>query len=125
MSLWSPLNMYSIEKMGRNFQELRLRSLISGLLSYLPGLYHWWDNRRPTGNTISSNYSRSIWEFHRDNFMRMTNGRRPLVVAELGPGATLGTLIAALCDGVDKAIGLDVCSYAGGETTNQKMLDDL
>jgi hypothetical protein len=57
--------------------------------------------------------------------MRHTNGERPLAVAELGPGATLATCIAALCDRVDKAIGLDVCPYAGGDRINQKMLDEL
>lgn len=107
-----------------NFREIRLRSLVGGLLSYIPGLYYWWDNRRPTGNTASSKYARSIWEFHRDNFERYSKGRRPLRVAELGPGATLATCIAALCDGVDTAVGLDVCPYAGGNQ-NQKMLDEL
>ncbi len=89
-------------------KELRVRPLVGGVLSYLPKLYEWWDNRRPTGNTASSTYSKGIWEFYRDNYCRHMHGQRPQAIAELGPGATLGTCIAALCDGIEQAVGLDV-----------------
>lgn len=105
--------------------ELRVRSLLGGILSYLPGLYDWWDNRRPTGNTASSAYSQGIWAFHRDNYCRYMQGQRPQAIAELGPGATLSTCIAALCDGVERAVGLDICPYAGSSRLNQQMLEEL
>jgi SAM-dependent methyltransferase len=105
--------------------ELQARPLAAGLLSCLPRLYEWWDNRRPTGNTASSTYSRGIWTFHRDNYHRHSAAATLGTVAELGPGATLATCIAALCDGVGQAVGLDVCPYAGGSTRNLKMLDEL
>lgn len=105
--------------------ELRTRSLISGLLSYILGLYNWWDNRRPTGHTASSNYCKSIWEFHRGNYIDATHGQRPSTVAELGPGASLGTCLAALCDGIEYAVGLDVCPYAEEDILNKLMLEEL
>ena len=107
------------------FNELRLRPIAGGILSLIPGLYKWWDNQRPTGNTASSSYSKGIWEFHRDNYRRYTQKQHPYSIAELGPGATLGTCIAALCDGVERAVGLDVCPYAGSSQLNQEMLDEL
>ncbi len=105
--------------------ELRARPLAAGLLSCIPKLYDWWDNRRPTGNTASSTYAKGIWSFHRDNYARYMQGARPRTVAELGPGATLATCIAALCDGVERAVGLDVCPYAGGSSRNLQMLEEL
>lgn len=105
--------------------ELRARPLVGGLLSYIPRLYAWWDNRRPTGNTASSSYSRGIWAFHCENYRQANQGEKPRVVAELGPGATLATCIAALCDGMEHAIGLDVCPYADSVRINRQMLDEL
>ena len=105
--------------------DLRIRALVGGILSYLPELYSWWDNRRPTGNAALSAYSKGIWEFHRDNYRRYMQGQSPQALAELGPGATLGTCIAALCDveGVERAVGLDICPYAGSSRLNTQMRD--
>lgn len=107
------------------FRELRFRPLVGGILSYAPGLYEWWDNRRPTGNATSAAYVESIWQFHLSNMRQYNNVSAPSVVVELGPGASLGSCITALRDGADKAIGLDAYPYADNSELNHRILDEL
>ena len=106
-------------------RELKIRPIVTGILSNIPGLFSWWDSRRPMGNTSSASYARSVWRFHLENYKSHKDGCTPPVIAEFGPGATLGSCIAALCDGVGKAIALDVCPYASKDSKNLKMLDEL
>lgn len=106
-------------------RELKMRPVVSGALSFIPGLYSWWDRRRPMGNTASARYARSIWKFHLANYRRFIGDHIPETVAELGPGASLGSCISALCDGVNQAIALDVCPYADNNLLNLKLLDEL
>lgn len=106
-------------------RELKIRPIVTGILSNIPGLFSWWDSRRPMGNTSSASYARSVWRFHLENYKSHKDGRMPTAVAEFGPGATLGSCIAALCDGVDRAIALDVCPYASKNSVNLQMLEEL
>lgn len=99
------------------------RALVTGLASYVPGLYDWWDRRRPMGNTSSAEYSHRIWRHHRAN-SSIAGLKFPSAVGELGPGASLGALISALLDGVDTAIGLDAGKYANSEA-NLRVFADL
>ena len=52
-----------------------------------------------------------IWQFHRDNEVKVT-GSMPRNIGELGPGANLGTCIAALLDGVESAIAFDAGNWS-------------
>jgi hypothetical protein len=106
-------------------REARIRPIATGILSNIPGLFSWWDRRRPMGNTSSATYARGVWRFHLENYKKFVDDRTPRVVAEFGPGATLGTCIAALCDGVDNAIALDVCPYASDASINLGVLEEL
>jgi len=106
--------------------NINLRSLIGGLLSYTPGLYQWWDNRRPTGNAASAEYAEGIWQFHLKNLQQVkTENYMPDSIAELGPGASLGSCISALKSGVRIAIGLDVCPYAENINLNIDVLNKI
>lgn len=107
------------------FRELRLRPIVTGVLSSIPGVFSWWDKRRPMGNTASSTYARGVWRFHLAHYFSFVHESMPSVVAEFGPGATLGSCIAALCDGVGKAVALDACPYASNDFLNLRMLDEL
>jgi len=107
------------------FREVKIRPILAGFLSYLPGLFAWWDGRRPMGNTSSAYYSRGIWRFHLANYKLASGAAKPENVVELGPGATLGTCVAALCDGVNRAIGLDACPYASSSAENLRILKEL
>lgn len=106
-------------------RELRLRPIVAGVLSSIPGVFSWWDRRRPMGNTASSTYARGVWRFHLAHYFSFAHERMPSVVAEFGPGATLGSCIAALCDGVGRAIALDACPYASNDSLNLRMLNEL
>jgi SAM-dependent methyltransferase len=110
--------------MGSVLRDLRTRSLATGVLSYVPGLFAWWDRRRPMGNTASAPYCRGIWEFHLSNYRRASDGDTPSAVAELGPGATLGVCIAALLDGTETATALDAGQYAA-QDANLRVFDEL
>lgn len=99
------------------------RAMLTGVLSHAPGLFDWWDRRRPMGNTASASYARGVWRLHLAN--AATAGMpSPRAVGELGPGASLGACIAALLDGVETAVGLDAGQYANPET-NQRVLTEL
>ncbi|WP_309630378.1 methyltransferase domain-containing protein [Brevundimonas sp.] len=99
------------------------RSFATGAMSYIPGLFEWWDDRRPMGNTADPAYCRNIWRFHRDNALQASPNRLARV-GEIGPGATLGVCIAALLDGVDQAVAIDAGHYAKIEA-NVGMLRSL
>ena len=107
-------------------RDINKRAFLGGVLSYIPGLYAWWDRRRPTGNAFSSEYSKSIWNFHFDNYQRLLGSKViPKVVAEFGTGASLGSLIAAIKDDVKFVIGLDLVPYADNFKLNKKILDEI
>ena len=114
----------------KNFEilvkEVKLRPLIGGILSYIPFLYELWDKSRPTGQASSAMYSKSIWEFHFKNFKKFSKYKKePISVAEFGTGASLGTLVSAIKDGVKNAVGLDLIPYANNYKLNKRIIDEL
>jgi SAM-dependent methyltransferase len=104
--------------------EVRFRPLFSGILSFIPGVFGFWDRIRPMGNTVSAKYCQSIWQIHRDKSQHVNGGAMPVAVAELGPGASLGVCIAALLDGVDTAVALDAGHYED-RAANLRILQEL
>lgn len=88
---------------------MNLRQLAYGLLSYLPripeSLY------KGTGGTDSAEYCYCIWLRHL--VLAHSGGMRrlPGVVAELGPGDSIGVGLAALLSGTDRYLALDAVSH--------------
>ena len=84
--------------------------LLRGISTYVPGL------RRlvvgGTGGTISARYCFSIWLRHLVMAARSGLNARPEVVAELGPGDSLGVGLAALLSGSDRYYAFDVIRHA-------------
>lgn len=76
-----------------------------------------------TGGTTDSRYCYSTWLRH---LILLNKYKKdiPSIVAELGPGDSLGTGIAALLCGCEKYIGLDVFTY-GNAAHNVKIFDEL
>ena len=105
--------------------DLRFRPVIGGLLSYIPRLYNFWDNSRPTGRNFNSEYSKKIWKIHLNKYKTFANSNTPNIIAELGLGASLGTLISAIKDNVKIAVGLDAVPYATDYKLNKKLLDEI
>ncbi len=111
--------------MNYYFREILIRPLLGGIFSYIPGLYAWWDARRPTGNSASAAYAKGIWKFHIENVQKSIPKFMPKRVIEFGPGASLGSSISAIDDGVMHAIGIDVCPYIEHSSTNLCVLNEL
>ena len=108
------------------FRDSNLRPILGGILSYIPGLYSWWDGRRPTGNSYTSAYSKSIWKYHLKNYQKFSEKHnKPKIVAEFGTGASIGSLIAALKDDIKLVVGLDLIPYANNYCLNKKLVDEI
>lgn len=104
---------------------MRLAPLFKGLSTYLPGLSNGFsrerENREGTG---SARYCYSIWLRH---LVMLEQNRLPTqfnVVAELGPGNSLGVGLAALLSGVNRHYSLDVVDYTANKR-NLEIFDEL
>jgi len=101
---------------------LKAKALLAGLATWIPG----YDYVRTTGGTDSARYCYSVWLRHL--ILSQASGRLPpgvpSVVAELGPGDSIGIGVAALLSGADKYYALDVVRYTDLRRT-QVVLDEL
>jgi SAM-dependent methyltransferase len=95
--------------------------LIKGVIKHLPFAKTLLKNK--TGGTIESRYCYSVWMRHLENW-NTANENIPRVVAELGPGDSLGVGLAALLSGAEKIYALDVIKYWDNER-NIKIFDEL
>lgn len=102
--------------------KMKLRPFITGIATFLPGISLLVG--KTTGGTCSSRYCYSVWLRH----MVMAKMNRlnpyPKIIAELGPGDSLGIGMAALISGCDKYFAFDVVEYAS-VNTNLKIFDEL
>lgn len=99
-----------------------LKHVVRGLCTYAPAI----EKRigKATSGTDSARYCYSVWLRH----LAMANAAKlpddPRVVAELGPGDSLGIGVMALLTGASQYVGLDVVQYAD-MSRNVAMLDEL
>lgn len=98
------------------------RRLLTGLLTFVPGGRML--SERTTGGTDSARYCYWVWLRHL--LLARRNGLLGdiSVVAELGPGESLGTGLAALLSGTDRYYAFDIIPYAKAEM-NLRILDQL
>jgi len=100
-----------------------IKHILKGITTYIPGAYSAF-SRKQTGGTDSARYCYSVWL----RFMVMASkydlSTCPGVVAELGPGDSIGIGLAALISGVSKYFALDVIDYANPER-NLEIFDKL
>lgn len=99
-----------------------VKHIIKGIATYLPGLGRFACRR--TGGTDSARYCYSVWLRHLVMVHRAGLETRPKVVAELGPGDSIGTGLAALLSGAEKYYALDVVKYADTQA-NLDIFDEL
>ena len=99
-----------------------IRHIIRGALTYVPPI----ENRlaKRTGGTVSARYCYSVWLRHLIMAHHSGLPTRPEVVAELGPGDSLGIGLAALLSGCERYYGFDVVEYADAGT-NRAILEEL
>lgn len=89
---------------------MKFKKVAAGLATYVPGLRN--RHIKGTGGTASPRYCYSIWLRHL--VMARENGldTAPAIVAELGPGDSIGIGLAALLTGAEKYYALDVVEHA-------------
>jgi hypothetical protein len=91
-----------------------------GLKSYLP----FGKKEYGTGGTDSARYCYSVWLRHLSILRRNGMASVPTVVAELGPGDSLGIGLAALLSGTEHYYALDVVEYIDKER-NLSIFEEL
>lgn len=99
----------------------KTKALLAGLATWIPG----YDHARTTGGTDSARYCYSVWLRHL--VLAQTCRSRagmPGIVAELGPGDTIGIGVAALLSGVEKYYALDLVRYSNS-TRTRAIFDEL
>ena len=101
---------------------MSVRPILRGLATYLPVVKRF--TNRGSGGTDSARYCYTVWLRHLVSLHAAGLGAHWPVVAELGPGDSLGTGIAALLSGAEKYYALDVKPYFGNQT-NLEMLERL
>lgn len=96
-------------------------ALARGIASYLPGLDR---AAYSTIGTASARYCYSVWLRHLEKMREYGLDANPDVVAEIGPGDSLGVGISALLCGATKYYALDVVEHTDA-SRNAEMLDEL
>ena len=96
--------------------------ILVGLATNVPGVYRLFSR---THGTDSARYCYSVWLRHLTMAKehKLTDGPPP-VVAELGPGDSLGIGLAALISGTETYYAFDVVQYANVER-NLKIFDEI
>ncbi len=83
---------------------MRIRPILGGIKSYIPWLssVKWLSSSRGTGGTISARYCYSVWLRHLCVARDYGLPTQPSVIAELGPGDSIGSGLAGLLTGPPK-----------------------
>ncbi len=97
-------------------------AVIKGLLSLTPAKA--WMGGREGGGSNSARYCYSVWLRHFVLAARHGFLSEPEIVAELGPGDSLGAGLAALLSGCKTYLAIDVVPFAD-KHKNLAMLDEL
>jgi hypothetical protein len=84
-----------------------LPHLAKGALSFLPGAALLRRHRRRGGETASPEYCYAVWLRHLSCLHEAGLAQVPRVVAELGPGDSIGVGLCALLCGAEIYLGLD------------------
>lgn len=96
--------------------------ILKGMATYIPGVKPF--SIEKTSGTSKARYCYSVWLRHLT--IAYNNGikRIPKIIAELGPGDSLGTGISGLLSGVDRYYAFDIIKYSN-INKNIQILNDL
>ena len=103
-----------------NKHLLSAKLVAGGIKSFLPVRKKYTG----TGGSDSARYCYGSWLRHAIAIAEAVPGLRPRVIAELGPGDSLGLGIAALLSGVERYVALDVLAHTNVDA-NLKILSAL
>ncbi len=102
---------------------MKAKYLLKGLLSYVPGTERLLEPRC-TGGSVSATYCYGVWLKHLTMLRESGLESLPRVLAELGPGDSIGTGLAAILSGVDTYYALDVIRVSN-PASNLTVFDEL
>lgn len=102
---------------------MRLLPVIKGTLTFVPGVMSLL-GVRPTGGSDAASYCYGVWMKHLTLLVDAGMPEIPRTVAEVGPGDSLGTGMAALLSGARHCLALDVVRFADRDR-NLAIFDDL
>src|SRR5262245_27516882 len=103
--------------------EFKIKPLVKGTLSFaVPPLRT--THHGATFGTGSSAFCYSVFLRHFSYISQFTNGKVPRVVAEFGPGSSIGMGLAALIAGAELYYGLDIEDHTDS-ARNLLIFDDL
>ena len=91
------------------FSEVRIRPLIVGILKYSDLIAKLMPVS--AGATSNSRYCYAVWFRHLNYLAKQNGGEVPEVVAELGPGDSIGVGLAALLSGSETYFAMDGINY--------------
>ncbi len=100
----------------------QLKKVLFGLATFVPGVNAF--KAKTTGGTIDARYCYTVWLRHLVLARAAGWTGVPRVVAELGPGDSLGIGLCALLTGTERYIGLDHVPFANRDR-NEKVLREL
>ncbi len=103
---------------------MKSKYILKGILKSIPGIEYLYQFNKTTGGTCSARYCYAVWLRHLILAYQSGLPSVPKIVAELGPGDSLGTGLAALISGAEKYYALDVKIYSDLKI-NLKIFDDL
>ena len=101
---------------------MKIRPLIGGLATFFPIVNKLC--ARKTGGSLSARYCYSVWLRHLVMTSQKGGAQIPSIVAELGPGDSLGMGLAALLSGADLYYALDLVETTNVER-NVEVFDEL
>jgi hypothetical protein len=101
---------------------MNFRQLAYGILSFVPAIPE--SLYKGTGGTVSADYCYCIWLRHLTFAYDAGMQSLPSIVAELGPGDSIGTGLAALLSGVNRYLAMDAIAHADTEQ-NLRVFDAL
>jgi hypothetical protein len=105
--------------------KLRTRAVIDGLLSFNPIPQRKHTKPAGGGNSESARYCYSVWMRHLIYAVRNSGLHFPFnILAEIGPGNSLGIGLAALLSGVEKYRAFEIENYEISRT-NLEIFDEL
>ena len=101
---------------------MNIKQVIFGLATFIPGVNKYF--KIGTGGTESARYCYSVWLRHL--VLANSNGLNchPKIVAELGPGDSLGIGLAALISGAEQYFAFDIVEYANVDI-NLEIFEEL
>jgi hypothetical protein len=101
---------------------MKIKPLFKGLATYVPGAFRF--RSKTAGGTQSARYCYSVWLRHLVSAQNSGLNTNPEIVAELGPGDSIGIGLAALLSGAKTYFAFDVVAYAASDK-NLEIFDRL